>query len=40
MHDGFVSATLVLGLMPAVVVTVAVLWYRRTIRKAGEPPPP
>jgi hypothetical protein len=40
MHHGFLAATLVLGLMPAVLIAVAIIWYRRSTRGAGNRPPP
>jgi hypothetical protein len=38
MHDGFVAATLVLGLTPAVLLAVAFFWFRRTARRGRSRP--
>jgi hypothetical protein len=40
MHHGFVAATLILGGMPAVLIAVAIIWYRRSARRARTRLPP
>jgi hypothetical protein len=40
MHDGFLLSTVILGGMPAVLMVVALVWFRRSAAGGKDPPRP